>query len=123
EPLPVATVDAVELDRLCMALAIFTDLKGLDLIGHSPHVAELAAAAFRLMGMDAAAVVEVHAAALLHDVGRTAVSSEIWNRHGPLGAADWERVRLHPYWTERVLARCPALEPLGSIAAAHHERL
>jgi DNA-binding CsgD family transcriptional regulator len=123
EPSPAAVVDASELDRLCLALAIFTDLKGLHLIGHSPHVAELAAGAARIMGMDAAAIAAIHAAALLHDIGRTAVSSEIWNRPGPLGPADRERVRLHSYWTERVLARCPAFAELSPIAAAHHERL
>jgi HD-GYP domain-containing protein (c-di-GMP phosphodiesterase class II)/DNA-binding CsgD family transcriptional regulator len=123
EPAPAAVIDTSELDGLCLSLAIFTDLKGLHLIGHSPHVADLAAAAARLMGMDALAVVEVHAAALLHDLGRTAVSSEIWDRPSVLGAADRERVRLHSYWTERILARCPALESLSPIAAAHHERL
>jgi DNA-binding CsgD family transcriptional regulator len=73
--------------------------------------------------MDAAAIDEIHAAALLHDLGRTAVSSEIWDRAGPLGPADRERVRLHSYWTERVLARCPAIAALSPVAAAHHERL
>jgi HD-GYP domain-containing protein (c-di-GMP phosphodiesterase class II) len=123
EPSPPAVVDASELDRLCLALAIFTDLKGLHLIGHSPHVAELAAGAARLMGMDASTIAEVHTAALLHDVGRTAVSSEIWDRPGPLGPVDRERVRLHSYWTERILARCPAIADLSPVAAAHHERL
>src|SRR5207302_9522650 len=123
EPSPNSVVEAAQLDRLCLALAIFTDLKGVHLIGHSPHVAELASGAARLMGMDSPAVVEVHAAALLHDLGRTAVSSEIWDRPGVLGAADRERVRLHSYWTERVLARCPAIARLSPIAAAHHERL
>jgi HD-GYP domain-containing protein (c-di-GMP phosphodiesterase class II) len=49
--------------------------------------------------------------------------SSIWDRSGPLGAADRERVRLHPHWTERVLSSSPALAPLGAVAAAHHERL
>src|SRR5579859_1852357 len=75
------------------------------------------------MAMDASAIAEGHAAALLHDVGRTAVSSENWDRAGPLGQADQERVRLHSYWTERILARCPAIAALSPIAAAHHERL
>ena len=123
EPTPVAVVDASALDRLCLALAIFTDLKGVHLIGHSPHVADLAAGAARLMGMDGPVVAEVHAAALLHDLGRTAVSSEIWERPGPLGPADRERVRLHSYWTERILAHCPVVAPLSQAAAAHHERL
>jgi DNA-binding CsgD family transcriptional regulator len=75
------------------------------------------------MGMDDPAVGQVRAAGLLHDLGRTAVSSEIWNRPGPLGPADQERVRLHSYWTERILVRCPAVAPLAAVAAAHHERL
>ncbi len=123
EPSPAMLVDGSELDRLCVALAIFTDLKGLHLVGHSPHVADLADGAARLMGMDALLIADVRLAALLHDLGRTAISSEIWNRPGPLGPADRERVRLHSYWTERVLARCPVLVALSPIAAAHHERL
>ncbi|NKQ58637.1 hypothetical protein HFP15_37920, partial [Amycolatopsis sp. K13G38] len=42
---------------------------------------------------------------------------------GPLGVAEWERVRLHPYLTESTLACCPALAGLGRLAGAHHERL
>lgn len=123
EPLPVALTGPGELDRLCMALAIFTDLKGVHLVGHSPRVADLAAVAAHLMGLDDRAAGQVRAAGLLHDLGRTAVSSEIWNRPGPLGPADQERVRLHSYWTERILKRCPAVAPLAAAAAAHHERL
>jgi HD-GYP domain-containing protein (c-di-GMP phosphodiesterase class II) len=92
-------------------------------VGHSPHVAGLAAGAAGLMGMDDQTVEQVRAAGLLHDLGRTAVSSEIWNRPGPLGPADQERVRLHSYLTERILVRCPAVAPLAAAAAAHHERL
>ncbi len=46
----------------------------------------------------------------MHDVGRVAVASGIWDKPGALTAAQWERVRLHPYWTGRVLARSPTLE-------------
>jgi HD-GYP domain-containing protein (c-di-GMP phosphodiesterase class II)/DNA-binding CsgD family transcriptional regulator len=123
EPAPAAHVSPGELDRLCLALAIFTDLKGVHLVGHSPHVAALAAGAARLMGMGEPLTGQIRTAGLLHDLGRTAVSSEIWNRAGPLGPADQERVRLHSYWTERILVRCPAVAPLAAVAAAHHERL
>ena len=47
----------------------------------------------------------------------------IWDKPGPLTDAERERVRLHPYFTERMLARPEALARLGAIAAAHHERL
>ena len=123
EPAPGATVDPRQLERACLALAIFTDLKGTHLIGHSTHVAELATSAAPLIGIDAEGVAELQLAALVHDIGRTAVSSRIWEQRGPLGPADRERVRLHTYWTERILARCPPMRGLARIAAAHHERL
>lgn len=105
---------------LCGSLAIVVDLKGRFLLGHSAHVADLACGAARLMGVDDTGL---RAAALLHDLGRAGVSSAVWDRPGPLGVADTERVRLHAYWTGRVLDRCPALAGLAPVAAAHHERL
>jgi HD-GYP domain-containing protein (c-di-GMP phosphodiesterase class II) len=64
----------------------------------------------------------VHIAALLHDLGRTAVGAGVWEKSGPLSTGEWEQVRLHPYHTERILARSAALEPLARIAGMHHER-
>ena len=123
EPSPGLIADDRDLGQLSLAFAVFTDLKGVDLVGHSPHVAELAETATRMLGGDEASVAEMHATGLLHDLGRTAVSSAIWQRAAPLGHADRERVRLHTYWTERILTRCPAFAPLARSAAAHHERL
>ncbi|MBF6170667.1 HD domain-containing phosphohydrolase [Nocardia blacklockiae] len=109
--------------RLCLALAIVVDLKGRWLLGHSGHVADLAGTAAELCGMPAEDCETLRAAALLHDIGRAGVSSAIWDHLGPLGPGDWERVRLHTYWTERVLRRCPGLADLADTAAGHHERL
>src|SRR5262249_14321857 len=51
------------------------------------------------------------------------VSNTIWDKRGPLGMGEWERVRMHPYLTERMLHQSPALAPLGEIAVQHRERL
>ena len=51
------------------------------------------------------------------------MSNAIWDKRGPLGAGEWERVRMHPYLTERMLHGSQALAPLGAIAVAHRERL
>jgi HD-GYP domain-containing protein (c-di-GMP phosphodiesterase class II) len=121
EPAPLLWFSAVDLERPCSALATFADLNRFHLIGHSPHVTEVALEAARLAGLDG--LDDLRVAALLHDVGRAGVVSSIWDRPGPLGAADRERVRLHPHWTERVLSSTPVLAPLAPLAAAHHERL
>ncbi|HET8536022.1 MAG TPA: HD domain-containing phosphohydrolase [Solirubrobacteraceae bacterium] len=123
EPPPAVRVPVSELQDVCVVFATFADLKGRHLLGHSLRVAELAVEAARSLGVDNAGVGMLRLAALMHDIGRVAVSSSVWNRPGPLGAGDLERVRLHPYWTARILARCPALAPLAPIAAADHERL
>ena len=62
-------------------------------------------------------------AALAHDLGRAGVSNSVWEKPGPLGFGDWERVRLHPHFTERAFAQSRALAPLGLLAGSHHERL
>src|SRR5262249_3412787 len=42
---------------------------------------------------------------------------------GSLRAGEWERVRLHPYLTQRMLAQSDALAPIGNVAVALRERL
>ncbi|WP_162794765.1 HD domain-containing phosphohydrolase [Nonomuraea lactucae] len=123
EPAPHVTVPFGSVPRLCAVLARVVDLKSQWLLGHSEHVATLAADAGRLAGMDPDAVTELHCAGLLHDLGRVGVSSSVWDRPGPLGLAEMERVRMHTYWTQRVLERVPVLASLAPIASAHHERV
>jgi HD-GYP domain-containing protein (c-di-GMP phosphodiesterase class II) len=123
EPAPSARVPAGQLGRLAIALAAFADLKSLYTLGHSTGVAALAQRAARLAGFDEDAAEHVRLCALVHDLGRVSVSTGIWDRPGRLGVAEHERIRLHPHWSERVLARSPALAPLATTAGAHHERL
>ena len=51
------------------------------------------------------------------------VSNAIWDKPGTLTASEFERVRLHPYLSERILAFSQTLAPLGALAVEHHERL
>ena len=112
-----------EVDRALAAMGDFADLVSPYFIGHSSGVAQLAGDAAARLGMTADDVVAVRRAALVHDLGRVAVSTSVWSKPGPLTTDEWERIRLHAYHTERVLAPSTALARLASIAGAHHERL
>ena len=123
EPGARTSLSETQFDAACLALADFADVKSPYTLGHSRGVAELAASAAHRCGLPEADVVTIRRAGLLHDIGRVGVSAGIWVKPGPLSEREWERVRMHPYYTERVLARPPALARLGALASLHHERL
>jgi HD-GYP domain-containing protein (c-di-GMP phosphodiesterase class II) len=112
-----------DLDTAIAAVADYVDLKSPYFLGHSANVADLAAAAARRLGLPAADVREGRRAALVHNFGRLGVSNAIWDKCGKLGAGEWERVRMHPYLTERMLRQSPVLTPFGALAAQHCERM
>src|SRR5437763_7736320 len=123
EPLPAPAVSDEDIDRTLRAVADFVDLKAPCLANHSSGVAALAADAARDLGLPDDDVTALRRAGWLHDLGRVGVSSAVWTHPGPLSAHQWEQVRLHPYYSDRVLDRTPFLRRLGAIASAHHERV
>ena len=123
EPRPALEAPETRLDDVAVAFAMVGDLKATHLHGHSGSVARLAERAARLRGKADDAVTTLRRAALLHDLGRAAVPTGIWERPGRLSSAEWERVRLHAYQTERILSRSSALTEVGRIAGMHHERI
>jgi HD-GYP domain-containing protein (c-di-GMP phosphodiesterase class II) len=123
EPPPQRWIVDDEIDAAFGVVATFTDLKSRWLRGHAEGVAELAEAAAWRLNLPADEVTRVRHAALALDLGRVGVSNAIWEKPGPLGLGDWERVQLHPYFTERAFAHSQALAPIGALASAHHERL
>lgn len=123
EPGPRQTLSPTARETATRAIADFVDLKSPFTTGHSSGVALLAAAAGERLGLGEQEVSALRQAGYLHDIGRVGISTGIWDKPGPLSAGEWERVRLHPYYTERVFARPQALAPVAAVAALHHERL
>ena len=108
----------IDIETVARAFGRYADLKSPYTLGHSSAVAELAARATETPE----AVSRVRVAALLHDLGSVSVPNGIWDKPGALNTAEWERVRLHGYHTERILARTPLLAEVAVIAGSHHER-
>lgn len=111
-----------QLDGALEAMADFTDLRSTYRAGHSRAVAELGSLAAAQLGLPGGEVAMVRRAALVHDLGLHGIPATILDKPGPLTAAEGERLRMHSYYTERMLARPAPLARIGAIASMTHER-
>lgn len=111
-----------ELDTALEAVADFTDLRSPSRAGHSRAVADLVARAAARTGLPQQDLVTLRRAGLLHDIGLHGIPATILDKASPLSASESERIRMHTYYTERMLARPPALARIGAIASMAQER-
>jgi DNA-binding CsgD family transcriptional regulator len=123
EPEPHRGVGPSHLDEVSAALADFVDLASPYTRGHSASVARLAEAAGVSAGLGADDAATLRRAALVHDLGMLSVPNRVWIKRGPLSPAEWERVRLHAYHTQRILSLAAPLRDPAALAGLHHERL
>jgi HD-GYP domain-containing protein (c-di-GMP phosphodiesterase class II) len=123
EPALAVVLAGERFDEALLAIANFVDLKSPYFLGHARAVSELAAEAGAGLGLGEPSVRLLRRAGLVHGFGRLGVSNAILDKPAPLGAGEWERVRLQPYLTDRMLRQSAALAPIARIAVQHRERL
>ena len=123
EPSLAVELTGERLDDALLAIANFVDLKSPYFLGHGRAVSELAVEAGAALGLTDTSVRLLRRAGLVHGLGRLGVSNAILDKRGPLGAGEWERVRIQPYLTDRMLRQSEALAPVARIAVQHRERL
>ena len=112
-----------ELDLALEAIGEFAELKSPNIMGHVHAVRELVTEAATSFGLPDADAAQIRRVACVYDLGRLGIPNTVWDKPGPLTQSELERVRTHPYLSERMLACAPSLEGLGRIAVQHHERL
>src|SRR5205085_12171064 len=96
-------LDDQRFDAICEAMADFVDIKTPWTLSHSTGVAALAHAAALRLGLPQAEARLLRRAALLHDIGNVGVSAAVWCKPAALTLPEQEQVRLHAYYTERIL--------------------
>jgi HD-GYP domain-containing protein (c-di-GMP phosphodiesterase class II) len=123
EPRPQMMLPPDAFDEACLAIADFVDMRAPYSAGHSRAVAALSEAAARHCGLPEADIVLARRAGLVHDIGEMAVPMATWIKSDLLSDRERDEIRLHPYYSERILAPCAALRQVGAVAGQHHERL
>jgi diguanylate cyclase (GGDEF)-like protein/putative nucleotidyltransferase with HDIG domain len=89
---------------------------------HARRVAHLALMLARRLGMEEREVETLALAALLHDVGKVSIPTEILQKIEPLTASELAAMRHHPALGEEFFQGLEHLEPLRPIIRSHHER-
>jgi len=104
------------------ALNQMLDLKDLNTGVHSTRLAEWAVRVGQELGMEESGLADIEVAALLHDAGKVGVPDAILKKPGPLDAAEWRVMRMHPEFSWAVLRLVPGLEKASLYALHHHEK-
>lgn len=124
EPRPFACVGMTHQRAIAELLADFADLKSTFTLGHSRGVAARAVRGAEVLGATSEELAHVEIAALVHDIGRVAVSNALWDKPGPLARGEMEQVRTHAFHTDRIVASIGgAIGEVAGLSSAAHERL
>jgi HD-GYP domain-containing protein (c-di-GMP phosphodiesterase class II) len=119
----VLVVDDRHLDRIADAFAGIIDAKSPWTHRHSDRVRTIATSIASRLQCEATAVRDLARAAELHDIGKLGISNRILDSPRRLTDDEFARIREHPVFTQRILARVPGFSELAPLASAHHERL
>jgi putative nucleotidyltransferase with HDIG domain len=91
--------------------------------GHQKRVASIATAIARKMGLDNDAVQALYMAAMVHDIGKVAVPSEILTKPSELTDLEMQMVQGHVESGYQILKDIPFPWPIAEMVRQHHERL
>jgi HD-GYP domain-containing protein (c-di-GMP phosphodiesterase class II) len=119
----VLCADDARLDQIAVAFAGVVDAKSPWTYRHSDRVGLIVAGLASALGNELDALHHLRRAALLHDIGKLAISNRILDKPAALTRAEMAQIRRHPLISEQILARVPGGEAIASLAGAHHERL
>lgn len=119
EPGAIEHLEGEALDSALRVLADHADIQSPWLLCHSARVATLAEGAARQLGMDGAQQRTLRRAALVYDIGRVAISADLWGRPAALAPSEWVRVRMQCHYSAQILSPAPTLAGFAWLAGAH----
>jgi putative nucleotidyltransferase with HDIG domain len=98
------------------------DYRDKETEGHTQRVTVLTQKLAQKMGVDRATLEHYTRGALLHDIGKMAISDEILRKKGPLTPEERAVMEKHPVYAYEMLSPIEFLRPAIDIPYRHHEK-
>jgi len=108
--------------RTIEALALAIEAKDQTTHDHLQRVRVYAIEVAKELGMKGEELEALHAAALLHDIGKLAVPEHIISKPGRLTPEEFEKMKIHTIVGADILERVRFPYPVVPIVRAHHEK-
>jgi diguanylate cyclase (GGDEF)-like protein/putative nucleotidyltransferase with HDIG domain len=108
--------------RTIEALALAIEAKDHTTHDHLQRVRVYAIEVAKELKVKPAEMEALHAAALLHDIGKLAVPEHIISKPGRLTPEEFEKMKIHPVIGAEILERVRFPYPVVPIVRAHHEK-
>jgi len=93
------------------------------LVRHLDAVSRSAGLTARRLGMPGDDVERIRLAAMLHDVGKTAIPDSILCKPERLSPEEWQFMRTHTLIGERIILAAPSLAHTAELVRSSHERV
>lgn len=117
------SVDDAYMDEIASAFSDVVDAKSPFTADHSRRVTLYTDMIAEELGLQNDHRRWLRRAALMHDLGKLAVSNQILDKPGRPTEEEWAAIRSHPVFSKSILERVEAFKDIAPIAGAHHERL
>jgi putative nucleotidyltransferase with HDIG domain len=113
----------VDIDSICETFADVVDTKSPFTYRHSLGVMDAAVAIGSVLGLAPDRMRVLRRAALLHDIGKLAISNTILDKPTRLTDAEMDVVKTHPGIGAQILGHVDAFGEVAVLAGEHHEKL
>lgn len=112
---------AAIVDEILEGFATAVEARDKYTYGHSKRVRQIALAIAKRLRLADEEVETIGRAALLHDVGKIGIPNEILLKTGPLTAPEYEAMKEHVVFGERIINRIRRMSEVARIVRHHHE--
>lgn len=111
------------LDGAINALALAIETRDPYTAGHQERVAKLSCDIAREHGSEEDYIQRIQIAAIVHDIGKINIPSEILSKPSQLTEIEFDMIKTHPKAGHNILEKIDFPWPIAQIVLQHHERM